>query len=136
MNKSRLEEPAPEQNIKRIAESLCGYAPGDKRAIGRAERELKAKTATVDEGAPDIDDDALPDFPEIVWRGAFADYRDAMAGTTEASDVAHFATLWAAAAVTMGRRVSMTPATWSSLMFIFLSLVRPAIRRQQPSGGS
>ncbi len=50
---------------------------------------------------------ALPNFPEIAWRGAFADYREAMAGTTEASDVAHFGVCWAAAAVTLGRRVSM-----------------------------
>src|ERR1700721_2718970 len=47
----------------------------------------------------------LPAFPEIAWRGIFADYREAMTGTTEASDVAHFSTCWAAAAVAMGRRV-------------------------------
>jgi hypothetical protein len=53
------------------------------------------------------ENDTLPDFPETAWRGAFADYREAMAGTTEASDVAHFGALWAALAVTLGRRVSM-----------------------------
>ena len=36
------------------------------------------------------------EFPDIAWRGIFAEYRAAMDGTTEASDVAHFATLWAA----------------------------------------
>jgi len=53
------------------------------------------------------ENDALPDFPEIAWRGTFADYREAMAGTTEASDIAHFCAVWAAVAVTLGRRVSM-----------------------------
>src|SRR5215472_1055215 len=35
INKSRLEEPAPEENIERIARSICTYAPGDKRGLGR-----------------------------------------------------------------------------------------------------
>ena len=46
-------------------------------------------------------------FPDIAWRGLFADYRAAMAGTTEASDVAHFATFWAAVAVTLDRKISI-----------------------------
>jgi len=109
INRSRLEESAPDENIRRIARSICHYAPGDKHGIGRAERDLKAEAGMVDSvGEPDLDDDTLPDFPEIAWRGAFADYRDAMAGTTEASDVAHFTTLWAGAAVTLGRRVFMS----------------------------
>jgi len=58
-------------------------------------------------GTDPAEDDMLPDFPEIAWRGVFADYRKAMVGTTEASDVAHFTGFWAAAAVTLGRRVSM-----------------------------
>ncbi len=49
----------------------------------------------------------LPDFPEHAWRGVFADYRNAMQGTTEASDVAHFTSLWAALATTLGRKVRM-----------------------------
>jgi hypothetical protein len=36
------------------------------------------------------------ELPDQVWR-SFADYRDAMEGTTEASDVAHFMTCLAAA---------------------------------------
>jgi hypothetical protein len=57
--------------------------------------------------------EGLPDFPESAWRGVFADYREAMAGTTEASDVAHFATLWAGAAVSLGRRVSIYAGEWT-----------------------
>jgi hypothetical protein len=37
INRSRLEEPAPVENIKRIAGSVCRYPPGDKRGIGGAE---------------------------------------------------------------------------------------------------
>jgi hypothetical protein len=50
--------------------------------------------------------DVIPAFPEIAWCGTFADYRAVMAGTTEASDVAHFITLWACFAVALGRRIS------------------------------
>jgi hypothetical protein len=49
----------------------------------------------------------VPEFPEIAWRGLFADYRAAMQGTTEASDVAHFCTFWATAAAIQGRNVEM-----------------------------
>jgi hypothetical protein len=109
MNRSRLERPAPDENIRRIADSICRFAPGDKRGIGCAERDLKDEVTAVDlVGKPEIDDDTLPDFPEIAWRGVFADYRDALAGTTEASDVAHLTTLWAGAEVTLGRRVFMS----------------------------
>ena len=48
-----------------------------------------------------------PPFPEAAWRGIFAEYRAAMEGTTEACDAAHFATLWAALAVALGRQVRM-----------------------------
>ncbi|MEP7366881.1 MAG: hypothetical protein ABI972_26790 [Acidobacteriota bacterium] len=51
------------------------------------------------------DDSQLPNFPESAWRPAFADYRDAMAGTTEASNVAHFAAFWSACASTLARSV-------------------------------
>jgi hypothetical protein len=50
-------------------------------------------------------DGKLPAFPEAAWRGAFADYRTAMAGTTEAPDVFHFTALWVDAAVRLRRRV-------------------------------
>ena len=54
-----------------------------------------------------LEDKSFPPFPAIAWRGIFNVYRRAMEGTTEASDVAHFATVWAAAAATLGRRVQM-----------------------------
>jgi hypothetical protein len=49
----------------------------------------------------------FPDFPELAWRGIFADYRDAMAGTTEACAAAHFGALWATVAATLGRSVHL-----------------------------
>ena len=49
----------------------------------------------------------LDAFPELAWRGIFVDYREAMANATEASDVFHFAALWAGAAVSLGRRTWM-----------------------------
>jgi hypothetical protein len=58
-------------------------------------------------GAPEPVADNDTAFPESAWRGIFADYRDAMDGTTEASDTVHFATLWAALAAALGRKVFM-----------------------------
>jgi hypothetical protein len=49
--------------------------------------------------------EALPVFPEPAWRGIFADYRKANERATEASDVFHFAALWARCAAALGRRV-------------------------------
>ena len=37
----RLEEPAPESHLRRIAEGVCRYRPGDKRGIGNAQRDLR-----------------------------------------------------------------------------------------------
>ena len=56
---------------------------------------------------PEAAESDLPAFPEIAWRGLFREYRDAMNGTTEACDGAHFATLWAAVAAILGRDVEM-----------------------------
>src|SRR5439155_11243263 len=47
----------------------------------------------------------IPLLPEIAWRGPFVDYRDAMAGVTEAPDAFHFAALWATAAACLRRHV-------------------------------
>ena len=60
-----------------------------------------------DEDASDEEDASALAFPETAWRGIFADYRAAMRGTTEASDAAHFCTLWAAVAAILGRNIEM-----------------------------
>jgi hypothetical protein len=43
MNRSRLQEPAPQDNIKRIALSVCQYPPDDKRGIGGVEHDLRGR---------------------------------------------------------------------------------------------
>ena len=48
----------------------------------------------------------LGPFPEDSWRGPFQVYREAMRGTSEAPDTAHFSGLWAVAAACLRRRVS------------------------------
>lgn len=54
------------------------------------------------------ENESLPAFPEIAWRGTLKTYREAMQGTTEASEVHHFAALWTAAAARLQRRVRMS----------------------------
>jgi hypothetical protein len=48
---------------------------------------------------------SLPKFPELAWRGLFDTYRKVVARSTEASDIFHFAGLWANAAARLGRRI-------------------------------
>ncbi len=67
---------------------------------GHSATATRAKRSDTDE-----EGEKLPQFPDIAWRGTFNFYREAMDGTTEASDVAHFATFWAACAASLGRRV-------------------------------
>ena len=40
-NRSRLQEPALENNVKRIAMSVCRYPPWDKQALGGFQRDLR-----------------------------------------------------------------------------------------------
>ena len=63
--------------------------------------ELSGKPVVEETTAP------LPDFPKAAWRGVFKRYRNAVSGTTEASDVFHFAALWAAAASNLNRNIWM-----------------------------
>lgn len=111
LNEQRCQPPLSEAEVRQIAESIGHYAP----AVDPA-----AASASEDKG----DEEALPDFPEIAWRGVLADYRLAMAGTTEASDVAHFGACWAAAAVTLGRRI-WTYAGERIYPNVYLSLFGP-----------
>jgi hypothetical protein len=64
-NRSRLEEPAPEADIKRIAESICRYAPSDKRGLGHAARDLRDR-------ADDIPMPATAPWPEPVDGAAYS----------------------------------------------------------------
>jgi hypothetical protein len=51
------------------------------------------------------DDGVVSAFPALAWRGSFKTYREAMQGTTEASDAYHFCSLWVASAVRLRRRI-------------------------------
>ena len=51
INKSRLEESAPEGNMKRIAESICRYAPGDKRGAGATDGDPRDRPDEISEDA-------------------------------------------------------------------------------------
>jgi len=69
MNRNRLEEAAPEDNIKRIAESTCQYAPSDRRGIGTPNFAAPAKALDWAEpipfrrlDTPTISADLLPGF--------------------------------------------------------------------------
>jgi hypothetical protein len=50
--------------------------------------------------------DGIGQFPEEAWRGPFKTYREAMQGTSEAPDTAHFTALWGVAAACLRRRAS------------------------------
>jgi len=64
MNRSRLEEPAREADIKRIAESICRYAPSDERGLGHAVRDLRDR-------AGDLPMPATAPWPEPVNEAAY-----------------------------------------------------------------
>lgn len=73
-----------------------GATTGDGASVGNESPEES-------EEEEDIKSDFLA-FPEGAWRGVFETYREAMDGTTEASDVYHFATFWTAVAVRLRRK--------------------------------
>jgi len=81
-------------NVRESYSSAVRSGPREP-AIGSVEDEEELRPA-----------DDLGPFPEDAWRGPFAVYRDAMNGTSEAPDTAHFAALWAVAAACLRRRVS------------------------------
>ena len=84
-NRRRLQEPAAEDNIKRIAFSVCQYPPGDKRGIGGADRHLKDRAdavaipATVQWPAP---------VDEAAYSGLAGDIVRTLEPQTEADPVA------------------------------------------------
>jgi hypothetical protein len=108
-NLRRCQRPGPEKDIRQYAHSVAQYPPGPGGT--RNQKTFKDPPAE-SPGKPPAEEPAespvaIPPFPEIAWRGIFAEYRTAMNGTTEASDAAHFTTLWAAVATILGRRVEM-----------------------------
>jgi hypothetical protein len=75
-----------------------------------AEREIMKPTAYVTEPIDEAEIDTtlsvtIPELPESVWRGIFADYRELMSPTSEASDTYHFAAFLTTIGALLGRSV-------------------------------
>lgn len=54
---------------------------------------------------PDSPEPGIPVLPDAAWRGFFADWRDLLRESTEASPAFHFQTLWALVGARLRRRV-------------------------------
>jgi hypothetical protein len=100
-NARRCNPPLPEPEVRAIAQSVSRYAPAPSATETRSLQALSESEETQRT-------EFSPGFPKAAWRGVFADYRAAMQGATEASDVFHFAALWARCAVALGRNVSFS----------------------------
>jgi hypothetical protein len=97
-NATHHDPPLPKAEVEAVVKSICKYPPG----------QVEEKTPDEEEIIPE---QKFPPFPEIAWRGVFGRYRDAMLRSTEASDSFHFMTLWARAAVALGRNVHVEAGT-------------------------
>jgi len=84
MNK-RLEEPAPEAHLGRIAENVCRYAPSDKRGIGGAARGV---TDGADEIPTPVTVPWPPPIDETAYYGLAGDIVRTLEPQTEADPVA------------------------------------------------
>ncbi len=84
INRNRLEEPAPDENIKRIAASVCKYAPGNKRGIGGSGRHMGDGAAVPD---PETVKWPAP-IDEAAYYGLAGDVVRALEPQTEADPVA------------------------------------------------
>jgi hypothetical protein len=99
-NTARCIPPLPEPEVRQIAKSVGKYPPGQVMSNGR-----RPDIEEEDEPEEPQEPPAVSVFPEIAWREVFQTYREAMQGTTEATDVAHFAALWGATALLLRRKV-------------------------------
>ena len=83
------------------------FAEARWREEQRQERIGSGQSEKEEDSEAETEPDILPIFPALAWRGPFETYRKAMQGTTEATDVAHFAAYLVAAAARLCRRVWM-----------------------------
>jgi len=81
------------------------------RAFKRlVEQEMHEEQKTeIEVGVPTVDEykgaNPIPQLPEDVWQGPFADYRELVADTTEAPDSYHYAVCATVLGATLGRRI-------------------------------
>ena len=71
-----------------------------------------------------------PELPEDVWQGLYGDYRDLVAGTTEAPDNYHYACFAVALGATLGRRIHVYHARRLFPNFYICLVGRTAITRK------
>ncbi|MBZ5581438.1 MAG: primase C-terminal domain-containing protein [Acidobacteriia bacterium] len=84
INRGRLEENAPEQNIKRIAASVCAYPPGEKRRISGADQGM---ADNVEVGPPEPAKWPAP-IDDAAYYGLAGDIVRTLEPQTEADPVA------------------------------------------------
>lgn len=95
----------PSAEAESVEEPLAQMVESDTAPPGlNGHPTLTVQSAEPDDAPTHID--TLGDFPEDAWRGPFKVYREAMVGTSEAPDTAHFSALWGVAAATLRRRAS------------------------------
>ena len=87
INKGRLEEPAPQDNIKRIAASVCQYPPGDNRSIGGVERAGDLRDGVAEIPSPKAMQWPAP-IDEAAYCGLAGDVVRTLVPQTEADPVA------------------------------------------------
>ena len=88
--------------VRKAQAGLAALA--EKEGPGRDDEHDDGHEGIVEEVTPEPQSDVLL-FPQAAWRGPFGDYKQAMNGTSEAPDSAHFSTFWAVAAARLRRRV-------------------------------
>lgn len=97
-NAARCRPPLPREHVEEKAKHVATLPDRPNFVPGNGGEPEVADEAPEPQAEPLV-------FPEVAWRGPFADYRAAMRGTSEAPDSAHFAALWAVAAARLRRRV-------------------------------
>lgn len=103
-NRKRCDPPLPDTEVLGITSSIARYSSGVTAAAPCLQPSRHSSTQVDErEAESEAERPAVQEFPDGAWRGPFSDYRAAMAQGTEASDVFHFATLWARGAVALGR---------------------------------
>jgi hypothetical protein len=109
----RCAPPFPPQDIEKVVASVYRY--------GEPIRDEPEEQA----GLP-----PTPELPEDVWQGLFWDYRDMVAGTTEAPDNYHYVCFAQTLGATLGRRIHIYHARRLFPNFYICLVGRTAITRK------
>lgn len=110
----RCEPPFPPQEVRKVVTSVYRYG----EPIEEPEEEQVQPLLVT------------PELPEEVWQGLYGDYRDLVAGTTEAPDNYHYACFAVALGATLGRRIHVYHARRLFPNFYICLVGRTAITRK------